>query len=124
MSHFREKGYQLFSNVISPEVVATLHRVLVAEIDKILALFGRIGVEPDIATAGKDIAALLSGACANGIDHDTRVLMTGHFPTELRLSKTFWEIPRTRTLQDILTAVLGSDRLGMHLPPMARYSRS
>jgi len=121
MSQFREKGYQVFNNVISPELVAILHGVLASEVDKILALLGRVGVEPDIPTAASDIVALLSNPSADALDHDTRVLMTGHFPTELRLSKTFWEIPRTQALQDILKAVLGSDRLRMHMPPMARF---
>ena len=121
MSQFREKGYQLFNNVISPEVVALLYRVLASEVDRILVLLGRVGVEPDISNAARDIVALLNSPSANRLDRDTRVLMTGHFPTELRLSETFWEIPRTRALQDILKAALGSDRLRMHMPPMARF---
>ena len=122
MSQFREKGYQVFNNVISPELTARLHRVLASEVDKILALLGRVGVEPDIATAARDIVALLSDpSSSGGLDHDTRVLMTGHFPAEMRLSKTFWEIPRTPALREILKAALGSDRLRMHMPPMARF---
>jgi Phytanoyl-CoA dioxygenase (PhyH) len=121
MSQFREKGYQLFKQVIPAELVATLHRLLASEVDRILALLSRVGVKPDIASAARDIAAWLSGPRAGELDHETRVLMTGHFPTELRLSKTFWDIPRTPALQDILKAALGSDRLRMHMPPMARY---
>jgi hypothetical protein len=122
MSQFREKGYQLFNNVLSPELAARLHRILASEVDKILALLGRVGVDPDIATAARDIVALLSDpSSSDRLDHDTRVLMTGHFPTAMRLSKTFWEIPRTEGLRDILKAALGSDRLRMHMPPMARF---
>jgi Phytanoyl-CoA dioxygenase (PhyH) len=121
MSQFRDKGYQVFNNVIAPEIVAILHRVLVSEVDKMLGLLGRVGVSPDIATAASDIIALLSDRSADALDHDMRVLMTGHFPTELRLSKIFWEIPRTPALQLILAAALGSDRLRMHMPPMARF---
>jgi hypothetical protein len=122
MSQFRERGYQLFNNVLSPELAARLHRVLASEVDKVLALLGRVGVEPDIATAASDIVALLSDpSSSDGLDHDTRILMTGHFPTEMRLSKTFWEIPATLALRDILKAALGSDRLRMHMPPMARF---
>lgn len=121
MSQFQESGYQVFNNVISPEALAILHRILVTEVDKILMRLSRVGVEPDIATAASDIVALLSSPSAVDLDHDTRVLMTGHFPTELRLSKAFWEIPRTQALQDILRAALGSDQLHMHMPPMARF---
>jgi ectoine hydroxylase-related dioxygenase (phytanoyl-CoA dioxygenase family) len=121
LSQFRDKGYQVVRNVIPPDTIAELHRVLGSEVDKALALLERVGVKPDIATAAKDIATLLSGPAANGLDHDARVLMTGHFPTQLRLSKSFWEIPRTPALQDILRAALGSDRLRMHMPPMARF---
>lgn len=121
MSQFQEKGYQLFYNVISPELVTELHGVLAAEVDKVLMLLRQVGVEPDIATAARDIVALLKNPAANGLDHDTRVLMTGHFPRELRLSKIFWDIPRTQALQDILKAALGTDRLRMHMPPMARF---
>jgi hypothetical protein len=79
MSPFREKGYQLFNSVISPELVTILHGVLASEVDKILGLLGRVGVEPDIATAANDIVALLNTpSSANQLDHDTRVLMTGH----------------------------------------------
>jgi hypothetical protein len=88
MSQFREKGYQVFNSVISPELVTLLHGVLAFEVDKILALLSRVGVEPDIATAAKDIVALLNTpSSADELDRDTRVLMTGHFPAELRLSK-------------------------------------
>ena len=121
MSQFREKGYQLFHNVISPEVAALLHRILASEVDKILVLLGRVGVEPDISTAATDIVALLNSPAADRLDRDTRVLMTGHFPTQLRLSQTFWENPRTQALHDIIKASLGSDRLRMHMPPMARF---
>jgi Phytanoyl-CoA dioxygenase (PhyH) len=121
MAQFREQGYQSFKQVIPAELVATLHRLLASEADRILALLSRIGVTPDIATAARDIAAWLGGPRADELDHDTRVLMTGHFPSELRLSTMFWDIPRTPALQDILKAVLGSDRLCMHMPPMARY---
>jgi hypothetical protein len=121
MSRFREKGYQIFHNVIPAEIVAGLHRILASEVDKILMLLERVGVEPDIATASRDIIALLNSPAAGSLDHDTRVLMTGHFPTGLRLSKAFWDIPRTPALQDILKAALRSDQLRMHMPPMARY---
>ena len=84
-------------------------------------LLHRVGVEPDVTTAARDIIALLKDPAANGLDYDTRVLMTGHFPRELRFSKIFWEIPRTHALQDILKAALGTDRLRMHMPPMARF---
>jgi hypothetical protein len=122
MPQFREKGYQLFNDVISPELVARLHRVLASEVDKILMRLSRVGVGPDIATAARDIVALLRDpSSSDGLDHDTRVLMTGHFPTKLRLSETFWEIPRTQAFREILRAALGSDRLRMHMPPMARF---
>ena len=122
ISQFQDKGYQLFNTVISPELVAALHRVLASEVDRLLGLLERVGVEPDIATAAGDIVALLKDPrSASELDHDTRMLMTGHFPTQLRLSKTFWEIPRTQALRDILEAALGSDRLRMHMPPMARF---
>jgi Phytanoyl-CoA dioxygenase (PhyH) len=121
IAQFREQGYQSFKQVIPAALVATLHRLLAPEVDENLALLSRVGVKPDIATAAHDIAASLGGARADQLDHETRSLMTGHFPTKLRLSTTFWEIPRTQALQDILRAALGSDRLCMHMPPMARY---
>ncbi len=121
MSQFREKGYQIFHNVIPSELVDTLHRLLASEVAGILARLSQIGVKPDIATAAHDIGMWLGSPRANQLDQETRVLMTGHFPTELRLSKIFWDIPRTPALQDILKTALGSDRLRMHMPPMARY---
>jgi hypothetical protein len=121
LAQFREQGYQIFHNVMPPGLIAMLYGVLAAEVDKILGMLGRAGVEPDVATAAKGIVALLSGPSAATLDHDTRVLMTGHFPTELRLSKVFWEIARTEALRDILAAALESDRLRMHMPPMARF---
>ena len=118
---FREKGYAIFRHVLSPVLVETLHGVLASEVGKTLAHLSHVGVEPDISTAAKDIDTLLSGPDADKLDKNTRVLMTGHFPPELRMSKKFWEIPRTQALKDILRAVLRSDRLRMHMPPMARY---
>jgi hypothetical protein len=111
MSQFREKGYQIFHNVIPSELVATLHRLLASEVDGILARLSQIGVRPDIATAAHDIGIWLGSPRANVLDQETLVLMTGYFPTELRLSKIFWDIPRTPALQDILKTALRSDRL-------------
>jgi hypothetical protein len=124
MSQFREKGYQIFHNVIPSELVATLHRLLASEVGGILARLSQIGVRPDIATAARDIGAWLGSPRANVLDQETLVLMTGYFPTELRLSKIFWDIPRMPALQDILKSALRSDRLRMHMPPMARSCRT
>jgi hypothetical protein len=72
-------------------------------------------------SGGESIVALLNNPhLASELDQNTRVLMTGHFPTQLRLSKTFREIPRTQALRDIPKAALGSDRLRIHMP-MARF---
>jgi hypothetical protein len=121
MSQFRERGYELFRGIIPPLLVTTLHRFLASEVDRILASLSEVGVEPDVTTAARDICALLSSPRAEELDQTTRKLMTGHFSTELRLSEIFWDVPRTPALQEILKAALRSDRLYMHMPPMARY---
>jgi hypothetical protein len=121
ISQFHEQGYGLFRGVIPPQVVTKIHRTLASEVDRILASLSEIGVEPDVMTAARDIRALLSSPRAQELDQTTRNLMTGHFPTALRLQEIFWDIARTPVLQDILKAALQSDRLYMHMPPMARY---
>ena len=49
---------------------AMLHRVLSSEVDKILGLLGQLGIEPNIATAARDIVELLNSPSASTLDHD------------------------------------------------------
>lgn len=118
---FLKLGYQLFNNVIPLELASALHRLLAAELEQAFALLSPFVGKADVMTAGVNISTLLASSLASTLDRETRALMTGHFPTALRLSQDFWEVARTPALRKILEAALGSDHLRMHMPPMARF---
>ncbi|HEX2652026.1 MAG TPA: phytanoyl-CoA dioxygenase family protein [Xanthobacteraceae bacterium] len=121
ITFFEREGYQVFRNVLPSHVTEMLRQLLYSQVDSMLDLLSKFGVPRDPKLAGHEIRALLSSPRADELDHPTRVLMTGHFPTQIRLSESFWEIAKTPSLRAILAAIFQTDRLFMHLPPMARY---
>jgi ectoine hydroxylase-related dioxygenase (phytanoyl-CoA dioxygenase family) len=117
---FREHGYQIFRDVVPTDVLNHLRSFSEAQVDQMMDELSALGVKSDPSKAAGDIIRLLSTRSSE-ISHELRVRMTGHFSTESRLSKDFWLVARVPQIRCILQSVLKSDRLRMHMPPMARF---
>jgi ectoine hydroxylase-related dioxygenase (phytanoyl-CoA dioxygenase family) len=85
--------------------------------DRMSALGIRVGTKDMVA----DINKLLTGPESGKIDRDLRVIMTGQYPLNVRMDPRLWSVPKSPGVQDLLSSVLGSSNLRMHMPPMARF---
>jgi hypothetical protein len=119
LSKFRELGYQVIANVIPAELVADIQHFLGEHVDKMLDTLSKFGVTSDINTAGGQIAATLRNT--SSLSDDLKVLMTGHFPLEVRLDKKLLSIPKDGRVRGLLESIHETKSLRMHMPPMARY---
>jgi hypothetical protein len=121
LSHFRERGYQVFRGIIPEKTIATVRSFLEQNVDRSLDLIEGMGVRARTPEAGADIQEILSAPDAKAIDRDARFALTGHFSREVRLDPILWEIPRVSALQRVIKEALGANALRVHMPATARF---
>ena len=119
--HYQKRGYQVVRQLIPADVVINARRLLEENLSLALERMKDFGIGVGTTDMVPDINALLSGPDASDLDRDLRVLLTGHFPLEVRLDRRLWEIPRDAGVQDFLKTVLGTSSMCMHMPPTARF---
>jgi len=87
-------------------------------------------IEPILGEMGLATEDDLQRSMANGgigldqyrsLSEVSRKGLTGQFRLEARLSRVLHEIPRSPQVHDLLKRVLGSEKVFMHLPPVARF---
>jgi hypothetical protein len=121
LTPFTSQGYLLLRGLLDPERVSGLHAFLAAEAEACVAgLCQALGVAGAAALPAA-IAHWSGEAHLEGLGRDLRQQLCGHFPLATRLSPHLWTIAREPRLQEVLCALLGTDRLFMHLPPTARF---
>lgn len=123
ISKFEADGYQVFENVVPPDVILEVRNFLSQQITETLEPAKReIGcsLDSDVVRVIGDIAAGRRGG-VESLSKSTRDALSGHFSLEARLSQTLWKVPYSEKFQAILKALLASDDLYMHMPPTARY---
>jgi ectoine hydroxylase-related dioxygenase (phytanoyl-CoA dioxygenase family) len=120
-SDFKTKGYQIARGLIDPKTIdqvrEVLEEVLEPTMDQMSALGVRVGTKNMVA----DINRLLASPEAGKIDQDLRIIMTGHYPTKIRMDTRLLEILKSPEVQNFLSSALCSANLRMHMPPMARF---
>ncbi len=121
LNFFHQHGYQILRDVIDPEVATAVRDFLIESYDQALS---RLKEE----LGARDLAELVANIDEESkrpdfatIPHDFRLLMSGHYPLETRLSRQLWQLPRQPRLRRVLEAVFSDQRLFMHMPPMARF---
>ncbi len=119
--NYREEGWQIERGLIPAEVIAAVRARLEGALDTTLDQMRELGVRVGTPDMVGDIHALLNGPDAESIDRDLRVIMTGHFPFDVRMDPAIREIPRQPAVQEFLTGLFGEPELRMHMPPIARY---
>jgi hypothetical protein len=118
---FKSAGYQIFRGLLDSSRVARVRATLEQKLDSAIDALKPLGIRTDTGHIGQDIRALLAKPDADKIDRDLRIVMTGHFPLDVRLDRTLWEIPRDPNVQKMLKDALGATTLRMHMPPTARF---
>jgi len=123
ISKFVTDGYQVFENVVPPDVILEVRNFLSQQIAETLEPakcdFG-CSLDSDVVQVIGDIVA---GRCGGveSLSKATKDALSGHFSLETRLSQILWKVPYSEKFQAILKALLASDELYMHLPPTARF---
>lgn len=123
ISKFQSDGYQIFENVIPPDIIIEIRNFLSQQITETLEPAKReIGctLDSDVVRVIGDIAAGRHGG-VESLSKSTRDALSGHFSLEVRLSQMLWKAPYSERFQAILKGLLASDELYMHMPPTARY---
>lgn len=121
VSRFNQDGYLVLRDVLAPETVGQVQALLQGEIDRSVAQLGeRLGMRAGPALV-RHINQTVGSPELDRLDKLARDVMTGHFPLEVRLSPVLWAIPQDRGLRQVLTTLLASDELYMHMPPTARF---
>jgi ectoine hydroxylase-related dioxygenase (phytanoyl-CoA dioxygenase family) len=98
---FVKHGYQVFKNVLDKNLLFNIKSYLTEEMNASLA-----EIQDDNDVENNDAK-----------DH----LCAGHFPLKVRLSTFLWEIPKQNNFQKVISALLNSSKLYMHMPPTARF---
>lgn len=121
LTHFHTHGYQVLHNVIDREVVQSTLTYLSADADDALTLLMADMRCNDVTTLCKRIDEVASRPDFEKVPKDQRMVMSGHFPLETRLSRTLWQIPKLKSVRSVLENVLNHNELYMHMPPTARF---
>lgn len=122
-SRFRREGYQIFENIVPKAVIERVRDFLATEIATTMGPAKReIGCDSDsdfVAVIGEIAAGRRGGV--ETLTKSTRDALSGHFSLETRLSPKLWEIPYSTKFLAIVSALLESGTVFLHMPPTARY---
>lgn len=119
---FNENGFQIFKNVIPIEVINSLKVFLQSHIE-----YQVKEACSEIQCHTKDqfipsVSAMVDDRMEiNMLSKRTRDTITGHFSVETRLAHELWQIPLQSLLKNIVKKILNTDRLFLHMPPVARF---
>ena len=118
---FAEQGYLIARNLIPSEVIARLRDYLERNLGTANAEMQRLGIDISAPGAVAKIKAVMTDPDVPETDLTLRRTATGHYPLPVRLDRTLWAIAQTPAVQTLLKAILGTNSLRMHMPPMARF---
>ena len=118
---FEQDGYLVVNDLISIQTIFRVRDYLKKHLASAQAELQRIGIDLAAPQVAEQIRATMSAPRSRDIDRELRSVATGHYPLRVRLNDTLWAVAREPTVQELLRCILGSDALGMHMPPMVRF---
>ena len=121
LTHFQTHGYQVLKNIIDRDVVQSLLTYLSADADDALTLLMADLRCNDISTLCQRIDEVAQRPDFEKVPKEQKLVMSGHFPVETRLSRTLWQVPRLTAVRSMLETALNHTQLYMHMPPTARF---
>ena len=122
-SFFRTHGYQVFEKVIPLDLVEQTRLFLEQDAKQsLLKASNEIGCT-DQAGIVSVIDAIANGThgSVDQLSKSTRDTLSGHISLETRLSAELRKIPSHPGVMSVVRAVLGSNKIYMHMPPTARF---
>lgn len=121
LNHFQQHGYQVLPNVIDRGVIERVLEFLAADADDALTLLmADLGCRRIDDLLGR-IDEIAAQPDFEKVPKDQRMVMSGHFPLETRLSRTLWMVPKLPRVRQVLEEALKHAELYMHMPPTARF---
>ncbi len=121
LTHFHTHGYQVLPDIIDRDVVQSLVTYLSSDADDALTLLMADLRCNDIVALCQRIDEVAARPDFEKVPKDQRLVMSGHFPIETRLSRTLWQVPKLSVVRSVLETVLNHQQLYMHMPPTARF---
>jgi hypothetical protein len=114
-------GFAVFSGAIGQNAIHSVREFLSAKSAEAISTVRKYGLPEDMLECGRSIPNLLKEGSGLDLKREEAMLLTGHFPLDVRLSQALWAIPRDPQLQVLLREILGANKLFMHMPPTARF---
>ncbi|UZN08527.1 phytanoyl-CoA dioxygenase family protein [Leptospira santarosai] len=119
---FTENGYQIFENVIDLGVLEEVQREL--QIDSHVSIKNaqkEIGFSTDNFVSDIENFKLKNNGKISSLSKSTLDAISGHISLETRLSPILQLIPFLDSVKNIVSLLLKSDNIFMHMPPTARF---
>jgi ectoine hydroxylase-related dioxygenase (phytanoyl-CoA dioxygenase family) len=117
---FKEHGYLILKDIIPEEAIDDLREFLSGSVNRALDI-----VYDELGERIVDVPSLVGALNEKGklaeVSQATKSILTGHFPLEIRLSEQLWKIPRENSFRSMLSGLIDSQQLYMHMPPAARF---
>jgi hypothetical protein len=121
LSFFDREGYQIIRGALPQSVVqgvgSFLNDSTEASVQKLMRTLGTDSLDG----LRQSIQSAYDSDSFENLDYELRQIMSGHFPLQVRLAQTLWEVPRQPTIRNIVQSALRQSKLFMHLPPVARF---
>jgi hypothetical protein len=108
--------------LIPPDVFSQVREFLTSEIPgSVQAVVEELGLADECALRALTVQGGVSLDRYRSLSGSSRKALTGEFRLETRLSSVLQEIPRSAQVLEAVKKMLRSDRVFMHLPPVARF---
>lgn len=122
LDFFRQQGYQVCRGVLNASEIQVLHALLAqAQVQACQELQSALEL-PELSDLGAFMSACeREPARFEALPLELRQLLVGHFSLETRLDPVLWTIPRSAGIQALLAEIFPGQRVGMHMPPTARF---
>lgn len=120
VTFFKENGYQVIRSVIPKNVYKSTWNFLNDKIEEsLLNKAEELGIQ-DLKSFCSTLPKM-NDDWYDDLQPESKHLIAGHFPLDVRLSAKLFEIADVTNLQNILKSALCTEKLFMHMPPTARF---
>jgi hypothetical protein len=117
---FEKDGFEyhkeIFQNDVTDRVLEFLNQALEVELNHLKKYFNKFSYQEIVFEINS-----MNDATFNSLSEELKQRISGHFSLDTRLSNILWEIPKDEKFQLIIKKILKTDKLYMHMPPVARF---
>lgn len=118
---FEKHGFQIVRNALSSEVHKKIELFLKQKIQDAL-----LDIQMHLPHSDqKDLVRKINNGVSTGNlpsgNKQLDLLLSGHFPLDVRLSNVLWEIARCKRFSNLLNDIFPGESHRMHMPPAARF---